>query len=64
MTATYDSWCSRCDSEGKIPEEVYRDGKIMAGPLVKCPACDGTGYILTELGDELLKFLRRQGVIA
>jgi hypothetical protein len=28
-------------------------------PNPNCPDCNGTGYILTSEGEELLKFLRR-----
>ena len=55
--------CVRCQCSGKTHEEALKNGQIIKGPLVRCPSCDGTGYVATYEGERLLTFLRHQGVI-
>jgi len=44
-------WC--CDRGNKEPDESFCDENEV------CDQCNGTGFILTDLGEGILKFLKR-----
>lgn len=46
-TVSFELACQRCAGSGKVAR------------FVKCPDCEGAGYLPTPLGENLLVFLRR-----
>lgn len=42
--------CSRCTGSGKTYD---------SGAMTDCVRCEGDGYIPTELGEDILSFLRK-----
>jgi hypothetical protein len=44
--------CDICDGEGG-----WKDGRN--GKRSECADCEGTGFVLTELGEQIYSFMRR-----
>ena len=48
--------CANCSGTGKIKLNVL---PLRGGPTRYCPACNGTGQVLTPKGADLIAFVRR-----
>lgn len=68
-----DAACSTCQGEGSVPnpayqawEEAHPDADETERPSLEelpdallCDDCEGQGYVLTEAGGALVRFMRR-----
>ena len=51
-------WCCK---EGTIKKEDHRDGMIFYNDDGVCKKCNDTGYILTDVGEGIMKLINRHG---
>jgi len=49
--------CPRCNASGRLAG-LASLGISQINPSGQCPQCRGRGFLLTELGEDLVNFLR------
>jgi DnaJ-class molecular chaperone len=54
QTVELDHICSSCKGKGKIIPQIHTEDEI-----TDCAFCDGSGYVFTDNGRELAKFIER-----